>query len=283
MTRIYTSDRGAAAVRERYRQILSRWPVPMEQLRIDTRHGATFVVASGPAGAPPLVLLHGSGANAATWSADIASWATRFRVYAVDLLGEAGGSDPVRLPLDSDDIASWLDDVLDGLHIDEASFVGMSLGGWTALDYAVRRPSRVTRLSLLCPGGIGRQTMGWLPKVMLLKMFGTRGRRRTVSLVTGLDDARHSSILDEVVLVFEHFRPRTEKLPIFSDDDLRGLPMPVQLIVGDRDAMMDSAETARRVSALVPSSVVTVLPDTGHAILGQTAAVLEFSVSTRKA
>lgn len=279
MTHTYTSNRGAETVRERYRQILSTWPVPMEEHRIDTRHGATFVVTSGPPDAPPLVLLHGSGANAGTWSADIASWATRFRVHAVDLLGEPGGSEPVRLPLDSGDLASWMDDVLDGLDIDEASFVGMSLGGWTALDYAVRRPSRVTRLSLLCPGGIGPQTMGWLPKMMLLKMFGTRGRRRAVSLVTGLDDERYSSILDEIVLVFEHFTPRTEKLPIVSDDDLRGLPMPVQLIVGDRDVMMDSAESARRVSTFVRTTVVTVLPDTGHAILGQTEAVLAFMVS----
>ncbi|MDJ0393650.1 alpha/beta fold hydrolase [Rhodococcus sp. G-MC3] len=276
MKSIYKSDTGAETVRQRYREVLSAWPVPSEERRIDTTNGETFVVISGTPDAPPLVLLHGSGANAGTWMADIDSWATHFRVYAVDLLGEAGGSAPVRLPLDSDALASWMDEVLDALDVDSASFVGMSLGGWTALDYAIRRPSRVNRLSLLCPGGIGKQTMGWLPKMMLLQLLGAKGRRRSVALVTGMEDSRYSQVLDEVDLTFTHFRPRTDKLPIFSDDDLRGLSIPVQVIVGDRDVMFDSAETARRAREFVRGAAVTVLPGVGHAVLEQTESVLTF-------
>ena len=52
---------------QRYREHLDAWPVPHEELRVATGAGETFVVVSGPVDAPPLVLLHGSGANTSTW------------------------------------------------------------------------------------------------------------------------------------------------------------------------------------------------------------------------
>ncbi|WP_405135962.1 alpha/beta fold hydrolase [Nocardia sp. NBC_01388] len=117
-----------------------------------------------PLNAPPLVLLHGSGANSSTWRGDIASWSRDFRTYSVDLVGEPGGSAPARPKLNSDAVALWLDDVRAGLGISRTAVVGMSLGGWTALDYAVRRPDRITGLALLCPGGVGKQRYGWILK-----------------------------------------------------------------------------------------------------------------------
>src|SRR5690606_15033670 len=92
VTGIYTSQAGARAVEETYRRLLAGWPVPAEHLRVPTREGETFVVASGPPDAPPLVLLHGSGSNASMWAPDVAAWSERFRVYAVDVIGEPGRS-----------------------------------------------------------------------------------------------------------------------------------------------------------------------------------------------
>lgn len=51
---------------------------------------------------------------------------------------------------------AWLDEVLRALAADRVSIVGVSLGGWLALDYAARRPERVERIAVLSPGGVGR-------------------------------------------------------------------------------------------------------------------------------
>ena len=104
---------------------LTKWPVAHQQLRVETRHSETFIVASGKTDAPPLVLLHGTLANSTVWMADVSAWAADFRVYAVDVIGEPGLSAPVRLPLDSDAHALWLDDVFDALSISCASLVGV--------------------------------------------------------------------------------------------------------------------------------------------------------------
>ncbi|MBB6120277.1 alpha/beta fold hydrolase [Nocardiopsis algeriensis] len=277
MNPIYRSEEGERRIRQNYLQALEEWPVPAERVRLPTCQGETFVLVSGPPDAPPVVLLHGSGANAAMWQGDVASWSRHLRVHAVDLVGEPGLSAPSRPPLDSGGLALWLDDVLDGLGLARTAVVGTSLGGWTALHYATRNPDRVTRLALLCPGGVGRQTTGrMLLTALPPRLFGSRGRRRSVQLVTGLDPRRDRAALDTVALAFAQFRPRTERLPVFSDEELGRLDMPVLVVVGGRDVMFDSAETARRMRARVPHARVHVLPEAGHALLHQTETVEEF-------
>src|SRR5580698_6776206 len=160
MKAIYKSSEGERLIRERYQAFLKYWPVPNEQIYVPTQQGPTFVVISGPRDAPPLVLLHGAVANSAMWMGEVAAFARSFRVYCIDMIGEPGLSVPARPSLASDAYAIWLDDVVDHLCIDRASIVGVSLGGWLALDYAVRRSERVERVAVLCPGGIGRQKVG---------------------------------------------------------------------------------------------------------------------------
>ncbi|MDT0331531.1 alpha/beta fold hydrolase [Nocardiopsis lambiniae] len=276
MSAIYRSEAGEREILRRYREVLDAWPVPAERVRLPTREGETFVLVSGPEDAPPVVLLHGSGANGSTWAGDVASWSRNLRVHAVDMVGEPGLSAPSRPALDSDAVALWLDDVMEGLGLSRAAFVGMSLGGWTALDHAIRRPGRVERLALVCPGGIGRQTPLRLAAALVWSPFGRWGRRRSVRAVLGLHAPEHTPVVDEVTATFRAFLPRTERLPVFSDADLRGLETPMFVVVGGRDRMFDSARTARRVREHVPHATVTVLPDAGHALMGQGPAVLDF-------
>lgn len=280
MSALWKSAEGERAVRARTEAILARWPVASRQIRLPTREGETFVVACGDESAPPLVLLHGSLANVVTWMGDAPTFATQFRVYAVDLIGEPGLSAPVRPPLDSDRHALWLDDVLDGLSVARAAFVGISLGGWLALDYAIRRPARAAQLALLCPGGVGRQRASFALKAAPLLLLGRWGRRRAMALALGETPAPATPLerafADYLALIHANFRPRRDRLPVFPDEALRGLAVPVLAIVGGRDAMLDSADTKRRLEANTPRATVDLLPDAGHLLRGQTKRVLDF-------
>ena len=282
MTEIWRSPEGARALRERTLAFLAHWPVPSRQLRVPTREGETFAIACGAESAPPLVLLHGSGANSVMWMGDVAAWATQFRVYSVDVIGEPGLSAPSRPALGSDAHALWLDDVLCGLELARTSFAGVSLGGWLALDYAIRRPERVEALALLCPGGVGRQRESFIWKVLPLLLLGRWGRLRAMALALGATAAPTTPVerafADYVALIHAHFRPRRDRLPVFSDAALRGLALPLLAIVGARDAMLDSAETKRRLERNAPKATVELLADQGHFLRGQTARVLEFLV-----
>jgi pimeloyl-ACP methyl ester carboxylesterase len=280
MRSIYRSAEGERAVRERYLEILKHWPVPNQQLRVPTREGETFIVACGDRGAPPLLLFHGSMANSAMWMGDIAAWSEHFRVYAVDIIGDAGLSAPSRPPLASEAHALWLDDVMEALSLTQASIVGVSLGGWLALDYATRRPERVESLVVLCPGGVGRQKLSIVFKTIPLRMLGSWGTRKAGELVLGRAPANPSAAIQYfmkfVSLIHKNFRPRMVKMPVFSDDALKRLTMPVMAILGGKDVLLDSAETKRRMEQNVAGAEIRYFPEAGHFIPRQTAPILEF-------
>jgi pimeloyl-ACP methyl ester carboxylesterase len=273
---IYKSESCRKAVEAQYRRVLARWPVPFEQLMVSTRQGNTFIVASGDPSAPPLVLLHGSGTNSASWMRDVTVWAQNHRVYAVDMIGEPGLSAPSRPPLASSAYAEWLDDVWAALGLTSASIVGMSLGGWLGLDFAVRRAHRVVSLSLLSPSGIGRQNQLLLLKVGMLRLFGTWGLVKSLQLVSGRTIALPKPMVDALLMVSRNFRPRMERIPRCTDCDLASLKMPVQVVVGGDDALLNSQETRERVERCVPNAGVSYLENVGHLLPPQTAAVAEF-------
>jgi pimeloyl-ACP methyl ester carboxylesterase len=91
----------------------------------------------------PIVLLHGLGTSAATWSAVMALLEERFAVIAVDLLGHGGSAvpeDPAEYTRDK--ALADLDKLL--AEFDEpAVIVGHSLGGYFALAHAATRPGVV--------------------------------------------------------------------------------------------------------------------------------------------
>lgn len=281
MSSLYRTEAGAQLIARRYREFLRFWPQPNRQFHVPTRYGETFVVSCGEDGAPPLLLLHGAGSNSAMWIADAPAWSARFKLYAVDVIGEPGFSAESRPPLKSDAFALWLDDVLQGLEIDRFSLIGISLGGWLALDYATRRPARVDRLVIIVPAGIGRQRWSLLFKVLPLLLLGDWGRKKALRIVIGPAPANnsgdiHPSYRDFMALVQQHFRPRMERLPVFADAALRQLGMPVLAILGGKDVILDSAETRQRLQRHTPHAEIRYLAEQGHGVFGERAAILQF-------
>ena len=208
------------------------------------------------------MLLHGSGSNSAEWAPRLPSLAERFRVYAVDIIGEPGLSAETRPPLDSDRYAHWLDAVLDHFGVARAAFLTSSFGGWLALDYAIRRPERVAALALRCPIGLGPMKKGFVVKAVFLALLGEKGRRKSVAGTLGEPAA--SPIVEHQLLVSANYRYRTGPFPVFDDAALQRLAMPVYAVVGAEDAMVDSATTKRRLEAA--GARVDLVPGTGHSL-----------------
>lgn len=276
---IYRTPESAAALRRHYEELLAGWPVPHAEVRVATHLGDTFVVASGPADAPPVILLHGSGANSSIWRGDVATWSTTMRVYAVDVPGEPGLSGAARPSLNSDAYVRWLIEVLDGLGVDRASLVGISLGGRLATQVAIGRADRVNRLVLLSPSGIGRQKIGTLLVALALLPFGRWGRERAMRKVLGAQ-VSGTAAGEYVLLIHKHFRPRTERIPIFTDAGLAQIAAPTLAVVGQNDALLDSADTKQRLEQHSPHATVILIPDAGHLLPAQTDRVHAFLTDT---
>lgn len=278
-TRYYRSPEAAAGILDLYQSLLDEWPAAIARHTVSTRQGDTFVMESGDPDKPPVVLLHGSLANSASWLREVDTWSTHFHLFAVDMIGEPGLSAPVRPPLESEDYACWLDDVLDALDLPSAALVGVSLGGWLALDYVIRRPQRVSRLAVIVPGGVGpqRNILIWALPLMLL---GPWGRKKVSERLLGpepeITTATESRFGDMIKRIGRHCIPRYDHLPVFSDQALADIAVPVMAVVAGRDVILAPGPMRQRLEDHVPDLHLLYLPEARHYPGNQALPVLEF-------
>ncbi|GAB3841108.1 hypothetical protein GCM10027610_049850 [Dactylosporangium cerinum] len=122
------------------------------------------VVHEGARDAPPLLLLHGSGASGASWRPMVAALAARHHVIVVDLPG-CGQSPPApsyAVPAQAGQVAA----LLDGLGLRRLAVAGHSSGGYVATALAEQRADLVRSITLI---SCGPSLDALLPQPLILR------------------------------------------------------------------------------------------------------------------
>lgn len=272
---IYKSPAGEREIMALYDVALARWPVAHEIFNLPTRHGKTFIIASGEMSAPPLVLLHGAASNAVSWVGDVAVYSSHFRVYAVDIPGDPGKSAQNRLAWDGPGYAEWLEDVLDGLKIQKTALLGLSQGGWLALKFATYCPERVDKMVLLTPGGVMPTRLSFILKAVFFSMFGRRGAEKLNRIVFGKQPI-HPEAVKFMNAIMTHFKARIDKEYLFSDDELKRLDMPILLLGGTEDVIRSMGEVVARMEKFAPKVEATLIPHMGHVLINMIERIIPF-------
>jgi pimeloyl-ACP methyl ester carboxylesterase len=95
---------------------------------------------------PPVLLVHAFPLNHKMWAPQFAALRDNFRVIAPDMRGF--GQTPVQDPWSLEEAADDLAGLLDSLGIRHCALVGLSMGGYIALPFYSKYPSRIDRLVL---------------------------------------------------------------------------------------------------------------------------------------
>jgi pimeloyl-ACP methyl ester carboxylesterase len=109
---------------------------------------------------------------------------------------------------------------------------------------------------------------------LFYKLFGEKGIRKLFKIING-NKEMPEIILRFQILIGKHFKTRKEPIPIFSDDELKHLTMPVFLFAGANDIMLHSFKTAERMEKLVQNVKINIIPDGGHSLINLTDTILE--------
>ena len=264
----FTSEAGRQRFLRAYDRTLAElWPVPVRPLDVETSFGTVRALRHGPDGDDPVVLLAGAGGNALGWYRHVEPLGRTRPVLVLDTLGDAGRSVQTRPITGGVDGARWLAEFLAGVGARRAHLVGTSFGGWTALQHQLHEPGGVAAVTLLDPAGFGPVTRRFYRWVVLGGLAGLlpaplrrAAGRRLVNGTLGEDE------LMALVRAGFSFRRRVPNPPELTDAELAAVPVPVQVLLGERSAMHDAAAVAERVRTVVPGWRVEVVPGTGHAL-----------------
>ena len=276
---IYKTEQGRELVERYYKDLLSCYKdYPYEELYIDTDIARTHVLRFGKTSKPPLLMFHGSTSNSATWLGCISYFIKDFCIYCVDIPGEPGLSEPVRCEFNTDEPQTWIMSLLDNMHIEKTFMLGMSLGSWYAMNFALNSPQKLYALSMITAGGFVPMKKSFIFKAILSSILGESGKKI-------LNNAIYykTKVPDEVLffqyLAASHFNPVMEPIPIFTDDQLSKVFLPLQFFGGDHDGLINSVKTGKIIKKYCPHADVHLIKHTGHVILDQFSNIHKFFIN----
>lgn len=242
---------------------------------VERSHGM-HVVHDGPRQAPPLLLIHGSGAAGGTWIPMIPALAAHHHVIRVDLPG--CGQSPPAPSYGVPDQARRVAGLLDDLGLRNVPVAGHSSGGYVGTALREQRPDLVGSLVLVSSGprmdALLRQPL--LLRALLAPPLGpVLWWRRTDALVRrgiAATAAGPVDVPDELVAGVRAISYRAMRTVLRRNGEYlseRSLPerlavldVPVLVIFGAADPRWDPS-SAHRYEA-VPDARVEFLPGVGH-------------------
>jgi magnesium chelatase accessory protein len=116
------------------------WPFKAQSSLISTGRHRFWVADMGPRDAPPLLLLHGTGASLHSFRRTIPGLAQHYRVITPDLPGHGASATGFQGRLSLDAMAQDLWTLCDTLHIQPQAIIGHSAGAAIGLRMAELRP-----------------------------------------------------------------------------------------------------------------------------------------------
>jgi pimeloyl-ACP methyl ester carboxylesterase len=255
------------------------WRTHLRAVTIEGRR--IHVVDIGAGAATPVLFVHGLGGRWQNWLENIPRLAATRRVVALDLPG-FGRSQTPREPITIPGYAAALDALCDRLELDRVVLVGNSMGGFIAVEMALRFAARIERIALVSAAAVSIADYNPLPASALLGVLartplgsdaGARAllaRPRTRHLAFA-PIVRHPTLLARDALCEMTVGRGADGFPgalrAMINHDVRGEVAQIEvpaMIVHGRDDVLVPVRDSMWLADRLPRARLEVFEDTGH-------------------
>jgi pimeloyl-ACP methyl ester carboxylesterase len=240
---------------------------PLTTGRLTVPGGSVYYEVTGTG--PAVVFLHGLGGNHRSWWQQVPVFRLEFTCVTLAHRGFAPSTDETGLPR-PELFASDLAALLDHLDIHRAALVAQSMGGWTALEFALANPHRVGALAMC-------GTSGSLRHPDLVGLTGIAGhalRERGFHPASGermaREQPRSHALYREIDRASGDWdrapvRERLDAMRVRDPAELGRLRFRVLAITGAEDLVCPPGNVRQLVGAL-PSSQLVQVHWAGHSV-----------------
>ena len=226
-----------------------------------------------------IVFCHGAGGNLLSWWQQIPYFSQNYRCVTFSHRGFGHSYD---VP-DGPGMKSFVDDIaalLDHLEIDSAHLVAQSMGGRTALGFAVEYTTRTRSLVLAdTTGGMGEPDVEqafneWRESQTSPREIGFRA-------IAGSFGAREPDMANLYLQISRTNPPRPQIAGVMSGGprgaELANLKVPTLFIVGEEDDITPP-HVLELASSHIPGSELIRVPGCGHSVYYENPDVFNFEV-----
>jgi len=238
---------------------------PLDDTRIAYRHSGT---------GPPVVLVHGTALSQVIWRGFgyVRDLAADHTVITLDLRGHGRSDKPqdesgYRMELFVADVLA----VLDRLEVEQADYLGYSLGGRIGFSLLDTFPGRVRRF-VSAAGAPGNRS-GAFERLFFPGCIATLEKQGMTGFLDGwqeyaggpLDRSTRAALAANDAVALAAYMRQADQDTGVPDDRLARITAPTLLLVGSQDA--ERLAAAERVQAVRPATTVRVIPGATHADL----------------
>ena len=222
----------------------------------------------------PIVFLHAFPLNRTMWATQTRLLSLQFRIITMDLRGHGESDAPLwRYTLDqsADDVRA----LLDHLEIQQALFVGLSMGGYILFAFYRKYASRGKGLILAdtraqadtVEGKEGRFQLAQLAykkgpaaiaDVMIPKLLSPATIQTRPDLVQQVRAMIESNQISGIAGDLMAMADRPDSVPLLSQ-----ITNPVQIIVGELDQATPLSD-AKLMAEQIPNAHLTIIPNAAH-------------------
>ena len=222
---------------------------------------------------PTIIFLHGSGFDHTVWMLQTRYFA--FHGYSVLALDIPGHGLSLGDSLTSiEDMADWLNDVIEALDIKVVSLVGHSQGCLISLEYAARHPMKIKSLSLMGASGsmpvnplliqLAKNNDSKVVDLMMDWCHGPAGHFGTHS-IPGLNHIHIGSALMQKKSLQNTLALDLQACNNYVNgfESAKKLSLPVLIILGDQDKMCP-VKVGKKLAAVIKNSQTHIIKNCGH-------------------
>ena len=175
----------------------------------------------------PVILVHGLSGSTRWWIRNVPRLAQYYRVYLVDLPG-FGTMRRFRRRFALEKASSWLLAWMETIGVEQAHFLGHSMGGHICMRLAASRPDVVSRLVLVSPAAIPhvRSVFGYFVPLLI----ALRTLKPAFFLILSFDAIRAGP--------FMLLRATRELIAQDLRDEMKALNTPTLLVWGENDTLV---------------------------------------------
>jgi len=248
---IYKTGQGKKILLDIYDRQLSELEVEYNMFNVDTRFGHTNLLAAGSKEKEKLVIFHGGNSTNPYNLKFFLPLLKEFQIYAPDTIGHPGYSAQRTLSSKDHSYGQWAADLITGLNIKKANFVGISYGGGILIRLAAYRPGIIKKAAFVVPSGIANCSLFQLMVKLGLPMIKYQllpGRENLVNAIEPMTNSKEvdKDTLEMVEAVFKHVKVKKEMPRNATKKELENFLAPTLVIAAEKDVLFPGEKVIKR-------------------------------------
>jgi len=272
----FTSEKGKKDFQIAYDESMALLPAPNDTKDIKTTYGTIrtyYFTKEENKQKEPILLLPGRGASTPMWVPNLEGLREKRPVYTIDLLGEPGMSVQTKVIENQKQQAEWLNEVIEGLGLKKVHIVGVSIGGWTAMNLARYNPKHIATASLLDPVFVFAQIyikmiLASIPaSVPIIPRFLREKMLSYVSEGAEINDDEPIAKLIESGM--RNYKLKTPAPNLFRKEDLKNIKVLVLALMAKKSKMHNSVKAVEIGKKYVKDIDIVNWKNASHAINGE--------------